>query len=35
MGRPISGPPRRPLPVIRLDVRGTQIYATGVEQRTV
>ena len=35
MGRPISGPPRRPLPVIRLEVRGTRIYATGVEARTV
>jgi Rieske Fe-S protein len=34
-GRPISGPPRRPLPIIRMEVRGNQIYATGVEERTV
>ena len=35
MGRPISGPPRRPLPIVHLDVRGNQIYATGIEERTV
>jgi Rieske Fe-S protein len=35
MGRPISGPPRRPLPIIRMEVRGNQIYATGVEEMTV
>jgi Rieske Fe-S protein len=34
-GRPVAGPPRRPLARIRLDVRGNQIYATGVEPRTV
>jgi Rieske Fe-S protein len=34
-GRPVAGPPRRPLARILLDVRGTQIYATGVEPRTV
>jgi len=33
-GRPVAGPPRRPLARIRLDVRGEQIYATGVEART-
>lgn len=33
-GRPLAGPPRRPLPLVRLDVRGGQIYATGVEPRT-
>ena len=33
-GRPVAGPPRRPLARIRLDVRGDQIYATGVEART-
>ena len=33
-GRPIAGPPRRPLPRITLDVRGDAIYATGVELRT-
>jgi nitrite reductase/ring-hydroxylating ferredoxin subunit len=34
-GRPVAGPPRRPLARIVLDVRGNQIYATGVELRTV
>jgi len=34
-GRPISGPPRRPLTRIKLDVRGDSIWATGVELRTV
>ena len=34
-GRPIAGPPRRPLARIRLEVRGDAIYATGVEWRTV
>lgn len=34
-GRPIAGPPRRPLPRIRLAVRDGIIYATGVELRTV
>src|SRR5262249_23052659 len=34
-GRPISGPPRRPLPLVRLQVRGEEIYATGIEERTV
>jgi Rieske Fe-S protein len=34
-GRPIAGPPRRPLPRITLDVRDGIIYATGVELRTV
>jgi nitrite reductase/ring-hydroxylating ferredoxin subunit len=34
-GRPVAGPPRRPLARIVLDVRGDQIYATGVEPRTV
>jgi Rieske Fe-S protein len=33
-GRPVAGPPRRPLARILLDVRGNQIYATGVEART-
>ena len=33
-GRPIAGPPRRPLPLVHLDVRGNEIYATGVEERT-
>lgn len=34
-GQPLSGPPRRPLPRITLDVRDDgMIYATGVELRT-
>jgi Rieske Fe-S protein len=33
-GRPIAGPPRRPLARITLEVRGGVIYATGVEERT-
>ncbi len=34
-GRPIAGPPRRPLPRVTLAVRDGVIYATGVEVRTV
>ena len=34
-GRPIAGPPRRPLPKVNIEVRGDVIYATGVEVRTV
>ena len=34
-GRPLAGPPRRPLPLIRVEIRGNQIVATGVEERTV
>ncbi len=34
-GRPIAGPPRRPLPRITLEVRDGAVYATGVELRTV
>ena len=33
-GRPIAGPPRRPLPRIKLEVRDRVIYATGVEVHT-
>jgi Rieske Fe-S protein len=33
-GRPIAGPPRRPLPRIVLEVRGGIIYATGIVERT-
>ena len=33
-GRPVAGPPRRPLPRVHLEVRGDDIYATGVEERT-
>lgn len=34
-GRPIAGPPRRPLPRITLKTRGDDIFATGVEVRTI
>ncbi|HZS06587.1 MAG TPA: Rieske 2Fe-2S domain-containing protein [Blastocatellia bacterium] len=30
-GRPLAGPPRRPLPRITLEVRDGVVYATGVE----
>ena len=33
-GDPTAGPPRRPLPRITLEVRGQEVYATGVETRT-
>jgi Rieske Fe-S protein len=33
-GRPTAGPPRRPLPRILLDIRGREVYATGVEWRS-
>jgi Rieske Fe-S protein len=34
-GRPLSGPPRRPLNRITLEIRDGYIHATGVERRTV
>jgi nitrite reductase/ring-hydroxylating ferredoxin subunit len=34
-GRPVAGPPRRPLPLVRLEVQDGVVYATGVELRTV
>jgi Rieske Fe-S protein len=34
-GSPVAGPPNRPLTRIFLDVRGDDIYASGVELRTV
>jgi Rieske Fe-S protein len=34
-GRPLAGPPRRPLPRITLQIRGERIYAAGVERSTV
>jgi Rieske Fe-S protein len=34
-GRPVAGPPRRPLSVVNLDVRGGNIYATGIQERVV
>ena len=33
-GVPTAGPPRRPLPRITLDIRGRDLYAIGVEERT-
>lgn len=33
-GRPLAGPPRRPLPRITLEIRDGVIYATGVEVST-
>lgn len=34
-GRPLAGPPRRPLARITLEIRDGIIYATGIERRTV
>jgi Rieske Fe-S protein len=34
-GRPIAGPPRRPLARISVELRQGAVYATGVEARTV
>jgi nitrite reductase/ring-hydroxylating ferredoxin subunit len=34
-GAPIAGPPRRPLPKIKVEIRSGAIYATGVELRTI
>jgi nitrite reductase/ring-hydroxylating ferredoxin subunit len=31
-GRPTAGPPERPLPRIRLEIRGDVVYATGIER---
>jgi arsenite oxidase small subunit len=31
-GQPLAGPPRRPLPRIRLEIRGGKIYAASVEE---
>jgi nitrite reductase/ring-hydroxylating ferredoxin subunit len=33
-GRPIAGPPRRPLARVRVEVRGRDVYAVGIEPRT-
>jgi Rieske Fe-S protein len=33
-GVPIAGPPRRPLTRVLLEMRGRDIYAVGVEERT-
>jgi Rieske Fe-S protein len=34
-GRPLSGPPRRPLARVTLEVRNGEVVATGIEKRTV
>jgi nitrite reductase/ring-hydroxylating ferredoxin subunit len=34
-GSVLAGPPPRPLPRVLLDVRGQDVYATGIELRTV
>ena len=34
-GRPIAGPPNRPLSRVLVEVRGQDIYASGIELRTV
>lgn len=34
-GRPVAGPPRRPLPRVTLETEGGVVYATGFERRTV
>lgn len=34
-GRPLAGPPRRPLARVTLEVRAGVVYATGIEERTV
>ena len=34
-GRPIAGPPRRPLPRVKLEIINDAIYAAGVELATV
>jgi Rieske Fe-S protein len=33
-GAPTAGPPRRPLTRVVLDIRGRDIYAVGIEERT-
>jgi nitrite reductase/ring-hydroxylating ferredoxin subunit len=33
-GRPLAGPPRRPLPRVELELRGDRIVAVGVTERT-
>ena len=33
-GEPVAGPPRRPLPRIAVEIRGRDMYATGIEWRT-
>ena len=33
-GRPLAGPPRRPLPRVTLEIRDGNVFATGVERRS-
>lgn len=33
-GNVLAGPPPRPLPTVRLEVRGDDVYATGIDWRT-
>ncbi len=33
-GRPLSGPPRRPLPRVELEVRDGRVFAVGLSERT-
>jgi nitrite reductase/ring-hydroxylating ferredoxin subunit len=33
-GNVLAGPPPRPLPRVRLEVKGDDVYATGIERRT-
>jgi Rieske Fe-S protein len=33
-GAPVAGPPRRPLPRVRLEERGGKLYAVGLVRRT-
>jgi Rieske Fe-S protein len=34
-GRPMAGPPRRPLALVTLEIRDSEIFATGIETRNV
>jgi len=34
-GEPIAGPPRRPLPRLRLAIRGGSVFAVGLEEGTL
>jgi nitrite reductase/ring-hydroxylating ferredoxin subunit len=34
-GQPLAGPPRRPLPKIKLERRGDRLYAIGLEEETL
>ena len=34
-GQPTAGPPRRPLTRVVLDFRGRDVYAVGIEERTI